>query len=62
MNDIVLPEAGSRWLINGLVEVVVVRTAKRGRGYQVYVDRLDTGEVFKMRLKDFNKKAGAHVD
>lgn len=59
MNDTVkfvgLPEVGSRAVLAGLGEVVVRRVAKRGRGYQVFVEVLETGEQVRLRLKDFLK-------
>lgn len=58
MNDTVLPEAGSRWTI-GHTDARVVRTAKRGRGYQVYVLFGEDTAESRLRLKDFLKKAVA---
>lgn len=53
----VLPEVGSRTVVAGLGEAVVRRVAKRGRGYQVFVEVLETGEQVRLRLKDFLKGA-----
>lgn len=58
MNDIVLPSYGSFWTI-GDTAVVVLSTPKRGRGYQVVFEIPVTGDITKMRLKDFLKKAVA---
>jgi hypothetical protein len=59
MNDVTkfvgLPEEGSRVNLNGFGEAVVRRVAKRGRGYQVFVEVLETGEQARLRLKDFLK-------
>lgn len=57
MSDVKLPEVGSRWVVNGR-EVVVTNTAKRGRGYQVFIDILETGDTQRLRLKDFWKGVG----
>lgn len=59
MNDIMkfvgIPEVGSHTVLNGFGEAVVRRVAKRGRGYQVFVEVLETGEQVRLRLKDFLK-------
>lgn len=51
-----IPSNGSVWTHDG-VELEVINTSKRGRGYQVHVRWRASGETAKFRLRDFLKHA-----